>query len=78
MELLSQCSPDADVRIYFPGGNYSDSVEVVEDHIQLKIYEQLVFLYSFPVNKEDVQKIWTVGKIKVVAEESDFLKTETS
>ncbi|MEG4133080.1 hypothetical protein QUA41_31090 [Microcoleus sp. Pol11C1] len=78
IELLSQCSPDAEVRIYFPGGDFSDSVETVENHIGWKRYEQFVFLYGFPATEEELQKIWAAEKIKVVAQEAGFLKTEAS
>lgn len=72
IELLSRCSPDADVRIYFSEGDYSDSVELVESHVTQ--YEQSIFLYSFRADEECLKSIWSAEKINVVVNESDFME----
>lgn len=56
--LLQKCNPDAELRIYFPKEDFSDSVESIQQD-----REESVYLCGFPVYGEDIFKRPTVEVI---------------
>jgi hypothetical protein len=49
--LLQKCNPNAELRIYFPNEDFSDSVESIQQD-----REEAVYLCGFPVYGEDIFK----------------------